>query len=159
MVIPISLRELLRDWMLDYLKSRDAFFKNIREIQRETPGFDAAIVYEDKKEYITVLPEFDAATCNTSLQKAQDEKALLSIVTLNNPESLNALARDWKAIAAHPHCKIYFVNPFAKGERRWILSPHTHNKIADERALELGLKSLAEMIEPISLKEAEARAG
>ena len=43
------------------------------------------------------------------------------------------------------------VNSFS--DKAWIISPYIHDKICDKAALEVGLKSMAEMVEIIGLEE------
>ncbi len=44
---------------------------------------------------------------------------------------------------------------FASGDKKWILKPYVHNKIAEEKSLKGGLES---MVEPITEKEIERKA-
>ena len=50
---------------------------------------------------------------------------------------------------------VYFVNPFSKIEKKWIIYPSTHNRISDEASLKPGLRAMFDTVEAISKKEVE----
>ncbi len=44
---------------------------------------------------------------------------------------------------------------FASGDKKWILKPYVHNKIAEEKSLKTGLKSMFDMVGPIDEQDIE----
>ena len=61
----------------------------------------------------------------------------------------------WNKLILIRNLSLYFVNPFSKQEKRWVINPHLHHKISDAESLELGLNSLFIMVDPITEKEVE----
>lgn len=68
-------------------------------------------------------------------------------------ENLRFVLGNWKKLADFKSLNFYFINPFSKLDRVWILCPHIHNRICDKASLELGLKSMAEMVNSLGLEE------
>ena len=92
------------------------------------------------------------------LQKEQLEALLkgdstISIITLNNPDNLHIVLKQWKTMAQHKNLTFWFINPFSHSDKKWIIKPYVHNTICDPESLELGLKTMAEGVEFITLEE------
>ena len=60
---------------------------------------------------------------------------------------------NWKRLVDLKFLNIYFVNPFSGSEKVWIINPYIHDRICDKSSLELGIESMAEMVEIIGLEE------
>ena len=137
--------DFLLDWAVNYARNKDSISKKIESIEKEKDGFDLLIRYKDKAQYFMIMPAIDI---NFVLQKLKND-VHVSIVTLNSKENLDALLKNWGRLANFKFLNVIFANPFSELDKRWIIFPHTHNKICDESSLEAGLRSMFEMVEPI----------
>ena len=45
------------------------------------------------------------------------------------------------------------MNPFSSTDKVWAISPYMHDKIGDKSSLELGLKTMSEMVALLGLGE------
>ncbi|MBS3098379.1 hypothetical protein J4209_06315 [Candidatus Woesearchaeota archaeon] len=86
-----------------------------------------------------------------------DVEKHISLVIFNSKNNFNAVVDNWKKFINFKYFNIYFVNPFSQLDKKWIIYPHTHNRICEESSLKLGLKSMFEMVEPIGEELASAR--
>lgn len=145
----------LMDWTMNYAKNKDAISRKIEGIERGKDGFDMLIRYKDKVQYFIIMPAIDI---NSILQKLKND-AYVSVVILNSRENFDAVLKNWSRLANFKFLNIIFANPFSELDKRWIVFPHTHNKICDEDSLETGLKSMFEMVEPIDEGQLIARIG
>lgn len=145
----------LMDWTMNYAKNKDAISRKIESIERGKDGFDMLIRYKDKVQYFIIMPAIDI---NSILQKLKND-AYVSVVILNSRENFDAVLKNWSRLANFKFLNIIFANPFSELDKRWIVFPHTHNKICDEDSLETGLKSMFEMVEPIDEGQLIARIG
>ncbi len=145
---------LLKQWALDFIKSRDAFFRKIAKIDDSSGNF--TVSYKDgRQQKNLILPNLENAQQALS-SLAQDQH--IAIVTLNNKPNRQKLAELWKFLAQYKLLTIYFANPFSQGEKKWVLIPHIHDKICDAASLITGFNSLSELVEDISEEEAGAKA-
>ena len=142
-------RDFLLDWTINYAKNKDTISKKIESIEKEKAGFDLLVRYKDKSQYFIIMPVIDI---NLILQKLKND-VYVSIVALNSNENLDAVLKNWSRLVNFKLLNIIFANPFSELDKRWIIFPHTHNKICDGDSLETGLKSMFEMVEPIEEKQ------
>src|SRR3989338_8795172 len=131
-------KSLLRQLALDFIRSRDAFFRKIAKIDDSSNNF--IVSYKDgRQQPHLILPNLaDASQVLSSL--AQDQH--VAIVSLNNKANREKLAESWKTLAQYKLLTIYFANPFSQGEKKWVLMPHVHDKICDAASLTTGFNSL-----------------
>jgi hypothetical protein len=80
-----------------------------------------------------------------------------TIVTLSNPDNIGIVVKNWETVSKIKGLKIIFANPLSTQEERWIIMPYVHNRICDRKSLKLGLTAMAELVDPITEKEIEAR--
>jgi hypothetical protein len=139
----------LSEWFIEFLKYKDSTKKELVSIEkRDKQNF--SLHFKTRIIYCVVAPELDLEIFNLfDLNKDQ------FIVVLNNQNNVDFVARRWDKLVRFHSLKIYLVNPFSNPEKFWILSPNAHNKICDDSSLLVGLKSLAEAVTPINLKEFE----
>lgn len=140
----------LAEWFVRYMKNRDLLFKKISSIKEE----DGKIVVEQKdgkkvNYYIAPFPEDFG-----SLAEGMKEEHK-GIIVYNSKENFDNMMKAWKILSGIPDLTIYFVNPFSKIEKKWIVRPHIHNKISDAASLKQGLNSMYIMVEPITKAEIE----
>ncbi|MBW2980237.1 hypothetical protein KY360_02370 [Candidatus Woesearchaeota archaeon] len=141
-------KEFLIDWIKGYLKNRDVMAKNIESIGKSKEGFDVYVKFKDKEQFIIALPNIE--NIEGILSKLENKEGYYTIVTFNSGKNFKGLISNWSKFAEFKFLNIFFVNPFSELDKRWIIYPHTHNKICDKDSLEKGLKSMFEMVEPIS---------
>jgi hypothetical protein len=140
----------LKEWMIQYLKHKDIFLKSIKEIKPGNHENEVCIEYRDKKQLIIiepvlseVIPLFEAIKEN----KADADSFLLAVY--NTKDNLNRLVEYWSRFAQLPNLSIYFVNPDSQTDKRWIVCPYTHSRIADSDSLKAGLKSMFSTVEHV----------
>ena len=142
----------LQKWMCDFLKSKDAFFKRIESLDCEG-NEKVTVQYKDGR-------TLTCAICPSLTEQFLEELTPdhpISVVTLNDPANFQLLLAKWTTLTSVKNLTFYFVNPFSKLEKKWIIMPYTHHKICDESALESGLKSMFETVEPTDYQEAKKR--
>lgn len=143
----MDINSFLAEWVIKFLENKDAISKKIVAIDKKCKGFDFSVQYKDSIRYFIVKPRIDKEIFNVI--KANTP---LCIISLNNPNNIKFLVNEWKKISEYKALIFYFVNPFSNLDKAWIIMPYVHNRICDNSSLELGLKSMAEMVESISLE-------
>ncbi len=136
---------VLREWMLQFLRNRDAFFRKIAEIKEQAIP---VVRYKDGIEQrILILPDFSKAAAALSGAK-EDEHLIIS--TLSNKKNKESLRAQWNALVPYKFLTLYFINPHSSSEKKWVLMPHVHQKVCDQTSLMHGFNSLSEMVEDIT---------
>lgn len=142
----------LAHWMERYLKNKDLIHKRIKSLT--AAGDCITVTQEDRTLVYRILPELGAA---------QEALAPLTpvnhcaIITYQTPENFDALIRDWNAYANFKrHFAIYFVNPFSKQDKLWVIYPSSHNAVTEAAALKPGLVSIASSVEYTALSQLSA---
>ena len=140
----------LADWFVRYIKNRDVTFRKISEIHEDE---DLVTVSEKsgKKTIYKVIPFPDDFTA-VAIAIEEEHKG---IIVYNSRENFDKLISSWKKLIKMPSLVIYFINPFSKLDKRWIIRPSVHARISDEESLEQGLTSMFQMVGQISKKEIE----
>ncbi len=147
-----KLVSFLVEWVEKYLRNKDLVNKALKELKHSDGEVDAK--FEHKEQKLVILPELDDA--NAVLKRlGQVKDRHLTLVTLNNQNNLDILIKYWhEFVDLGPKFSIFFVNPFSKTDKIWIIYPYVHQRIADEASLALGLKAMFEIVEPIDAAEA-----
>jgi 2-hydroxy-3-keto-5-methylthiopentenyl-1-phosphate phosphatase len=135
-------KEVLKDWIVNYLKSRDAMTKQITSIKNDSESVDVFVEGTLKNQYVIIQPEFNDISQLSSLK---DKHVVL--VTANTKENVEFLITNWDALAKYQHLCIYFVNPNSSLDKRWIIYPSTHDRITERKALRKGLESMFSTVE------------
>ena len=138
----------LAEWLVRYLKNKDIFFKRIKGITQEESIIK--IEYKDRSVEVHVLG-FDSDPCE--LTKSFDPDKNHGLALYNTEDNLKLILSCWKELAKIKGLIVYFVNPFSKLDKQWIIYPHTHDKISDAESLEMGLRSMFSGVEPTTKKE------
>jgi hypothetical protein len=133
----------IKEWMIEFLKHKDVFLKKIVEIEENDEGF--LIKYKDKKQVVLVSRVFD----DRLLQMIEDADGFDSIVVAvnNSTGNLDYMIESWSKLSPMPGLMIYFVNPNSSTEQKWIVSPYSHERIADPGSLKDGLYSMFATVE------------
>ena len=135
-------RQILTDWIVEYLKSKDAMTKQITSIKNDSENVDVFVEGSLKNQYVIIQPELNDIS---RLDSLKDKHILL--VTTNTKENVEFLITNWDAIAKYQHLCLYFVNPNSSLDKRWIIYPSTHDRITERRALRKGLESMYATVE------------
>jgi len=136
-------KELLCDWIVGFLKSKDVNARQITAIRKNEQGVDIVVEGALKSQHIIVKPVLGELDI---LESLKDRHAVL--VTTNSKENVEFLISNWDALAKYPHLCIYFVNPNSATDKRWVIFPATHNRIAERTALRKGIESMYATVEP-----------
>ena len=140
----------IADWFVRYVNNRDLAFRKIAEIKEEENKI--IIKHKDGQTvfyYVEPFPE-DFEKLADSIKEEH-----CGMVVYNSKENFDKMVSAWKKLSAMPGLTIYFINPFSKLDKRWIIRPYVHTKISDSESLEQGLNSMYVMVDPISQKEIE----
>jgi len=132
--------DLLKEWVYNYIKNKDAFLKNILSIDKTSTGL--LVKYIDKDQIVITSERLDLKLLNKN--KESDK---LFIFTYNTKDNLETLISIWDSIIKYKSLSICFVNQDSKLEKKWIIQPYTHNKISERSVLKQGLISLFQTVE------------
>ena len=86
-----------------------------------------------------------------------NEKEAYGLVVLNTNNNFQMLIDNWKELIRFNFLTLYFVNPFSKLDKKWVINPHVHSKICDDNSLKTGLKSMFDMVTPLTDGEIEQK--
>lgn len=134
---------LLSEWTINFIKNKDIHTMSIKDIKKEKN--EITIKYIDKEETYIVDPYF--TDINNILEKKEDNYTVL--VVLNKKKNLDLIIKNWTRLIKYKNLRIILVNPFSELEKKWILNPYFHNKVADMESLKKGLTSLFYAVDPI----------
>ena len=143
----VDVDSFLIDWCIRFLQNKDSIRKEIMNIEK-TQQNSFAIHYKDKVKYF-----FIAAIINNDVFNNLNTDSFTGIFTLNNPSNIRFVVTEWKKLTEFKFLSIFFINPFSTADKVWAISPYIHDRICDKSSLELGLKSMAEMVVPIGIEE------
>lgn len=135
-----DITKYLVDWAYHYFKSRDAFHKKIKNIRKGEDNL--VITFEDKIENV-IITSFLTEAGNL------DKNKHICIITLNNRKNLDTLVNNWDDYAKFTTLKVYFINPFSTIDFKWIIHPHTHNRVCDKANLRAGIVAMFETVDPL----------
>jgi len=145
-----KVKEQLVDWTFNYLKNKYLYLKRIEVIEKNKKGFDIYVKFKDREQFFVVQPVIE--DIDGVFSKFDSEKHF-GLVVLNTKGNLDILVKNWKEFVKFKHLCVYFVNPSSKLDKKWIIYPYTHNNICEKDALEKGLNSMFEMVEPLNEKD------
>ena len=137
----------LKEWLVNYIKNRDILLKSIESINEKSREWD--VVVKTKKgggRYYIVMPDLD--DFGKIAEKLDDQT--ITLVVLNKKKNLDILIENWGKITHNPQFCVIFVNPKSELEKKWIVFPHTHEKVTEKASLERGLKSLFQTVDAVS---------
>ena len=136
------------DWCVRFLENKDTIRKEIIKIEKNENNSDFIIHYKDKVKYFIIYP-----TLENEIFNEINNNDNYGIFTLNNPSNIRFVVNEWEKLAKFKFLRIYFINPFSNIDEVWAMNPYIHDRICDKASLELGLKSMAEMVIPIGTEE------
>ena len=147
-------KKFLKDWIIHFIKNRDMVFRKVISIDVNKKGFDIIVKYKGKEQFFLVEPVIQ--DIDNMIGKL-DKDGNYALVVFNTAENFNMVVEKWDKLIEFKSLKMYFVNPFSNLDKKWIISPFTHHRICDESSLKTGLKSMFEMVEPLSEGQIEAK--
>ena len=142
------------EWTVQFIKNKDLVSKKIEKIENGKDGFDLYVKYKDREQYFIIASSIN--DIDSIIQKINNN-FYFSIVTLNSKENFDIVLKNWNKLIHFKFLNIIFVNPFSEMDKKWIIFPHTHQKICDGSYLKNGLKSMFNMVEPIEEKQLIAK--
>ncbi len=140
----MPLEEFLKDWVINYVKSKDVFRKTIKEIKKDVS--EIAVIHSHKEEIFYIDPFLEKI--GEHLKKIKKDSHSI-FVCMNTKENFKKMLELWNELVDFSHLGVIFLNPFSKTEKLWTIFPHTHNLIADEASLKTGLQTMFEQIESV----------
>ena len=144
----------LVEWTINFVKNKDILTKKIEKIENGKEGFDLYVKYKDREQYFIIIPNI--ADIDSIIQKLNNN-FYFSIVTLNSKNNFDMTLKNWDKLTHFKFLNIIFVNPFSEQDKKWIIFPHTHQKVCDEKYLETGLKSMFSMVDQIEESQLVAK--
>jgi hypothetical protein len=124
---------ILLEWTIFYVKNKDIIKKEIKDykVMKNYVEFE----YKDKKHVYYAYPEL-----NDEIFEKINE-GFVTVVCLNKKENINFTVKNWEKLVKNPKFSMIFVHP--KSSSKWIIFPHTHDKITEKSTLKLGLETMA----------------
>jgi hypothetical protein len=129
----------LKKWSLEYIKHKDAFLKQIQQIDEKPDGYH--IRFKAKEESIICNEDLGSALARVG------EAKHASIYCVNTRSNFEILTTRWHTLATNEGLTIFFINPDSQTETKWVIRPHLHNRIADEESLKTGLRAMFDTVE------------
>jgi precorrin-6B methylase 1 len=139
----IAADDALTDWTEHYLKNKDLLLKNIVSIQRGD-GWTLTVIRKDGAQHILIVPHL--TSLETLFSRMQPELNAV-LVVLNTHKNLEMVLDNWQALTKFPKLCLIFANPDSSTDKRWVIFPHTHDKITERKMLKFGLESLFSTVE------------
>ncbi len=137
----------LVDWIINYLNNKDLLLERIELIEKNKDGFDLYVKFREKEQFFIIAPILDNVG---EIISKFDENRFFGLITFNTTNNLDILIKNWGSFIKIKHLCIFFVNPFSQSDEKWIIFPCTHNNICEKNTLARGLKSMFEMVEPLT---------
>lgn len=134
------------EWFVRYLKHKDLIFKKILNI--EIVEEKILLTLKDKEQVFIISSNIDFLELK-NLESINNP----SLVLLNSNQNFNWLIKNWSKLIGYRNLSFYFINPFSEPDNKWIIYPYTHHQITEKESLEIGLKSMFELVKPISNEE------
>ncbi|MBN2458073.1 hypothetical protein JXB31_02995 [Candidatus Woesearchaeota archaeon] len=135
--------ELLKDWIIENLKYRDVYMKSINDILQGKDESEVIVSYKNKRQLVLIEPYFSAMDSLIGrIKDCQQDFDSVLVVTLNSKANVSGLIECWGRLVSIHILTIYFVNPYSEKEKRWIITPYSHDMVAHRQSLKSGLMSL-----------------
>ena len=135
----MSQNDILRQWLIHYLKSKDLIKQEIVSMDEQE---DKVIVkFKNKTRIFQLFPELKS---DILLENH------MTIVTFNTKENYKWLLDKWNKVSSYDDVAVCFINPDSTTEHKWIIYPHTHSKIAEKGSLKQGLDALFNSVQTYS---------
>lgn len=113
--------------------------RSIQSILKNESGWTLSVIRKEGTQHLLVIPHLEDIHVLTSKLQPDLQAAL---VVLNTRKNLDIVIQAWNELIKYPKLSIIFANPDSTTDKRWIIFPHTHEKITERKALKVGLESL-----------------
>ncbi len=140
----------LKEWTTNHIKNKDIILKKLVSIESKDSYLIAT--YKHKKQTFYIRPFLSNID---DILKETNNTDHFSIVVFNTKENFEFILKMWDKLANITFLSVYFVNPYAKDDKAWIIFPHTHSMVSDEASLKTGLKTMFEQVEPVDKANVE----
>jgi len=147
-----KMHSFLLEWAINYVKNKDLLAKSIESVEKNKEGF--LVKFKDRKKMFIVDPFIE--DINEVMEKINEEE-YFSLVVFNTKENFKVVVEGWNRLIEFKKLSIYFVNPFSQLDKKWIICPYTHHQVGSASSLELGLKTMFDMVGSLNKKELEKR--
>ena len=127
----------LFEWSEIYIKHRDVLLKKLVKLEIKKDVIECK--YRDSEVKYIIMENLEQGIIE------RISKGNIFIVCLNTKKNIDFIIKNWKKFIDNRNLKIIFSSP--EKNDKWILSPWTHNNIADNASLKSGLYSLSDSIE------------
>jgi hypothetical protein len=131
----------LSEWTNLYIKNKDILQKKLISI--ETQDEFIKCNYKDGQQTYY----FENILTDKVIEYLPRDR--LTIVCLNNKRNINFVFDKWDELIKNRSLILIFCNP--ETNNKWIIKPYVHNIVTEKSFLKIGLLSLAESVEEISL--------
>ena len=106
---------------------------------------------DGKKHLFVIVPFLE--DMDQALARLKDHEPC-TLAIYNARQNLDLVIKNWeKLVKFKRHFSIYFINPFSKLDKRWIIFPQTHQLVTDKTGLKPGLEALFITVDPIAKEE------
>ncbi len=143
----------LREWTVIFLRTRDILPKKIEKITEDDDR--VTVLYKDGRKEVYLIKGLELSTKDIAVDSADS----IVLVCYNTVSNLDFVVREWNILVEMQKLRIVFVNPSSRHQRRWMLTPYIHNKIADTANLKNGLMAIFETVEPVIESDAQKPGG
>ena len=147
-----DINSFLIGWSIRFLENKDSIKREIIKIEKNCEGFDFTVNYKDKSKCFIVMPLLE-----DNIFTKLKEDGYFGVIILNNPANIRFVVSHWDKLVNFRFLSIYFVNPFSESDKAWVIIPNVHDKICDRASLDLGLKSMADMVMFTGIEEVNKR--
>jgi hypothetical protein len=142
------MHDYLRQWAIGLIRHMDAFERSITGVKEERDML--RITHKKKSQLALIQPVLQP---DAIVDACKEDGLHISIFTLNTKANVDALLGGWQKLSKCPLLKIFFVNPYAEGDKKWVISPRTHSLVSDDDSLKLGISSLFQSVAEMSRED------
>jgi hypothetical protein len=135
--------KLLKEWAINYIKNRDILVRQIEKIEENKDGWDIAVTAKTGMKFYLIVPKIE--DFDGLLKKIDTSN--ITIIVFNTKANLDAVINNWGKIKGYPHLSIMFVNPNSELDKKWLVFPHTHDRVTEKASFKRGLKALFQTVE------------
>jgi hypothetical protein len=135
--------KLLKEWALNYIKNGDILVRQIEKIEENKDGWDIVVTTKSGMKFYLIVPKIEGF--EGLLKKIGDKR--ITVVVFNTKPNLEVIMENWSKIKDYPNLCIMFVNPNSELDKKWLVFPHTHERVTEKASLKKGLKALFQTVE------------
>ena len=140
----------LLEWIIRFLKNKDIVKKGIISIENKD-NHEFLVNYKDKAKLFILMTYLERGILNKI-----NKNELTAVITLNNNANVEFLINNWKEFCNFSSLSVYFINPFSKLDKVWVVAPYVHDKICEGSSLGAGIKAMSEVVEETDERNLEA---